>query len=86
MSKLTLQSVHYIYYLFLVAIPVSMFLSSLLTAAITTLIVYFVMTRKRCCKKETIASQLVTEYELPKNSNKETIDLKMNTAYGHIQY
>ena len=44
------------------------------------------MRRKSWCTKETTANQLVSVYDLPKNSNKETIELKENTAYGHIQY
>ena len=67
-----------------------MFLSSLLTAIITTLIFYLIM-RRRSYNKDTpstTTTQLGPIYDnikLPENSQqKEIIDLKENTAYGYI--
>ena len=67
-----------------------MFLSSLLTAVITTLIFYLIM-RRRSYNKDTppaTTTQLSPIYDdikLPENSQqKEIIDLKQNTAYGYI--
>ena len=67
-----------------------MFLSSLLTAVITTFIVYHIM-RKRSYNKgapPTTTTQLGPIYddvELPNTSeHKEIIELQGNTAYGYI--
>ena len=67
-----------------------MFLSSLLTAVITTLIVYLIM-RRRSYNKDTpstTTTQLGPIYDdvkLPETSEqKEIIELQGNTAYGYI--
>ena len=72
-----------------VAIPVSMFLSSLLTAVIGTLIVYLIM-RRRSYNKDTpptTTTQLGPIYDdvkLPETlEQKEIIELQGNTAYGY---
>ena len=72
------------------SIPVNMFLSSLLTAVITTLTVYLIM-RKRKSNKDTshtTTTQLGPIYndvKLPETSEqKEIIELQGNTAYGYI--
>ena len=68
---------------------VSMFLSSLLTAVITTFIVYLIM--RRSYNKDTpptTTTQLGPIYDdvkLPETSEqKEIIELQGNTAYGYI--
>ena len=76
----------------IVAIPVSMFLSSLLTAVITTLIVYLIMRRRSYNKNTppTTTTQLGPIYDdvkLPETSEqKEIIELQGNTAYGYIRH
>ena len=72
------------------SIPVSMFLSSLLTAVIATLIVYFIM-RRRSYNKDTpptTTTQLGPKYDDIKLSEtseqKEIIELQENTAYRYI--
>ena len=60
-----------------------MFLSSLLTAVITTLIIYFI-TRRSYNKDTPPTTQLGPIYELPETSEqKEIIELQGNTAYGY---
>ena len=72
-----------------VAIPVSMFLSSLLTAVIATLILYLIMRRTRYNKATppTTTTQLGPIYDdvmLPETSEqKKIIELQENTAYGY---
>ena len=72
------------------SIPVSMFLFSLLTAVITTLIVYLIMKRRSYNKDipPTIATQLGPIYDdvkLPETSEqKDIIELQENSAYGYI--
>ena len=68
-----------------------MFLTSLLTAVITTLIVHLIMRRRRSYSKHTPPSttaQLGPIYDdakLPETSEqKEIIELQGNTAYGYI--
>ena len=72
------------------SIPVSMFLSSLLTAVIATLIFYLVI-RRKSYNKDTppiTATQLGPIYDDVKLSEtseqKEIIELQGNTAYGYI--
>ena len=78
-----------LYYL-TVSIPVSMFITFLLTAVITTLIVYLIM-RRRSYKKDTpptTTTQLGPIYDDVKLAEtleqKEIIELQGNTAYGYI--
>ena len=72
------------------SIPVSMFLSSLLTAVIATLIFYLIIKRRRSNKDTppTTTTQLGPIYDdvkLPETSEqKEIIELQGNTAYGYI--
>ena len=66
-----------------------MFLSSLLTAVITVLVVYLIMRRKSYNKNTppTTTTQLGPIYDdvkLSETSEKEIIELQENTAYGHI--
>ena len=71
------------------SIQVSMFLSSLLTGVITTLIVYLIMRRRKYNKDTppTTTTQLGPIYDdvkLPETSEqKEIIELQGNTAYGY---
>ena len=75
-----------------VAIPVSMFLSSLLTAVITTLTVYLIMRRRRRSYNKdtppTTTTQLGPIYhdvKLPETSEQKVIiELQQNTAYDYI--
>ena len=72
------------------SIPVSMFLSSLLTAIIATLIFYLIIRRRSYNKDSppTTTTQLGPIYDdvkLPETSEqKEIIELQGNTAYGYI--
>ena len=67
-----------------------MFLSSLLTAVITTLIFYLIM-RRRIYNSDTLPttitqlSPIYDDVKLPETSEqKVTIELQGNTAYGYI--
>ena len=68
-----------------------MFLSSLLTAVITTFIVYLIM-RRRSYNKDTpptTTTQLGPIYDVKlseTSEQKEIIELQGNTAYGYIQH
>ena len=73
-----------------VSIPVSMFITFLLTAVLTTLIVYLIM-RRRSYNKDTpptTTTQLGPIYDDVKLAEtleqKEIIELQGNTAYGYI--
>ena len=73
-----------------VSIPVSMFITFLLTTVITTLIVYLIM-RRRSYNKDTpptTTTQLGPIYDDVKLAEtleqKEIIKLQGNTAYGYI--
>ena len=73
-----------------VSIPVSMFITFLLTAVFTTLIVYLIM-RRRSYNKDTpptTTTQLGPIYDDVKLAEtleqKEIIELQGNTAYGYI--
>ena len=72
------------------SIPVSMFLSSLLTAIIATLIFYLIIRRRSYNKDSppTTTTQLGPIYDDVKLSEtseqKEIIELQGNTAYGYI--
>ena len=76
--------------MFTVGIPVSIILSSLITAVISTLTVYLIM-RRRSYNKDTpptTITQLGPIYDdvkLPEISKqKEIIELQENTSYGYI--
>ena len=65
-----------------------MFISSLLTAVITTFIVYLIM-RRRSYNKDTppttTTNPIYDDVKLPETSEqKEIIELQGNTAYGYI--
>ena len=84
-----MTSLFYCLLLFTVGIPVSIILSSLLTAVISTFIFYLIV-RKRSYNKYTppTTTQLGPIYDdvkLPETSEqKEIIELQGNTAYGYI--
>ena len=85
-----MTSLFYCLLLFTVGIPVSIILSSLLTAVISTFIFYLII-RKRNYNKDTphtTTTQLGLIYDdvkLPETSEqKEIIELQGNTAYGYI--
>ena len=72
------------------SIPVNIFLSSLLTAVITTLIFCLIMRRKSYNKdtppnSTTQLGPIYDDVKLPEISEqKEIIELQGNTAYGYI--
>ena len=76
--------------MFTVGIPVSIILSSLITAIISTLIVYLIMRRRsyNTDTPPTTITQLGPIYDdvkLPETSKqKEIIELQENTAYAYI--
>ena len=82
---------YYLLLLFTVGIPVSIILSSLFTAVITTLIVYLIMIMRSSYNKDTpptTTTQLGPihdDVKLPETSEqKDIIELQGNTAYGYI--